>query len=491
MTATQHVTASTIDLVAGEPPQLVVSGEGTAPVELELVGSRLRLPALIAVDGERWTATIPLLSSRWGGPALPPPSGRYRIGVAARGIVLPEAAFLRGLFRVAFEADDSGVVAEFSAPLADDEVGPENQARLEREYHAANPEPQNAVFFESFYGQNASCNPLAIARALAETRPDIARYWGVADASVDVPLGGIAVIEGSREWWRIRAAARLIVINDWLRGRYRKRSHQKVLQTWHGTMLKRLALSRRRLGLRPALATLKERARWSILLAQNSYAANIFRRSYAWLGPVWEEGYPRDDILVTGDAAAVRAKLGIADDVRVLLYAPTWRDDRPDHVDHLDVASFAEQLGDGYVTLIRGHSRTLRPGEDVRGGGVVDVTSYPDIAELFLVADALITDYSSVMFDFSVTRKPIFFFTPDLDRYREVLRGFYFDLLAVAPGPVVRDSAELLELVRNPDAVAEEYRERYQAWRERFNPRDDGQAAQRVVDRILRDGLLD
>ncbi|HNP16735.1 MAG TPA: CDP-glycerol glycerophosphotransferase family protein, partial [Terrimesophilobacter sp.] len=159
-------------------------------------------------------------------------------------------------------------------------------------------------------------------------------------------------------------------------------------------------------------------------------------------------------------------------------------------VDHLDVAHFSRQLGPGFVTLIRGHSRTLQPGQDVYAGGVIDVTSFPDVSELFLAADALITDYSSVMFDFSVTGKPIYFFTPDLDRYREVLRGFYFDLLPVAPGPVVQDPAELLALVHNPEATQEEYAAKYAAWRERFNPRDDGHAAERVVARLIREGKL-
>ena len=91
------------------------------------------------------------------------------------------------------------------------------------------------------------------------------------------------------------------------------------------------------------------------------------------------------------------------------------------------------------------------------------------------------------MFDFSVTGKPIYFFTPDLERYRQVLRGFYFDLLADAPGPVVHDAAELVTLVQNPDAVQREYAARYAAWRERFNPRDDGRAAERVVARLIRE----
>jgi len=405
-------------------------------------------------------------------------------------VELPAPQLLPGVTRVVVTSADGSLVVALSAPLTDRERGRLQQASLESDYRAAKDEPLNAVFFESFYGQNASCNPLAIDRAIARLRPDVARYWSVTDASVSVPSGATALIEGSSEWWRIRGSARLLVVNDWLRKRLRKRRYQTVLQTWHGTMLKKLALSRVRLGLRSAIATLRERGRWDILLAQNPYSRGIFRRAYAFTGSVWEEGYPRDDVLLTGDAAAIRDRLGISSGVTVLLYAPTWRDDRPDHVDHLDVARFADLLGDEYMTLIRGHSRTLLPGEDVRAPNVLDVTGYPDVSELFLVADALITDYSSVMFDFTVTGKPVYFFTPDLDHYREKLRGFYFDLIPVAPGPVVTTVAELAALVRDRDNVRRQFTEKYRAWRERFNPRDDGHAADRVVQRLLAEGLI-
>jgi CDP-glycerol glycerophosphotransferase len=126
----------------------------------------------------------------------------------------------------------------------------------------------------------------------------------------------------------------------------------------------------------------------------------------------------------------------------------------------------------------------------VHAPNVCDETGYPDISELFLVADALVTDYSSVMFDFTVTQKPVFFFTPDLDHYRENLRGFYFDLIPVAPGPVVSTVHELVALVRERDAVRLRFAGRYGAWRRRFNPRDDGHAAERVVRRLLAEGIL-
>ena len=496
---TSVVVVDTVVVTTGQLPSIVFEGPGAAPAGFRLQASRQVLPAELIALGNRWSARIPLLVSNWNGPLLPARSGRYTViasesdgsRMSLQGPAqLPAPQLLPSVTRVTVTATDDTLAVVLAAPLSDRERGRLQQASLESDYRAAEFEPLDAVFFESFYGQNASCNPLAIDRSIARLRPDIARYWSVTDASVRVPDGATALLEGSTEWWRIRGSARLIVVNDWLRKRLRKRKYQTVLQTWHGTMLKKLALSRVRLGLRPAIATLRERGRWDILLAQNPYSRRVFRRAYAFTGSVWEEGYPRDDLLLTGNAEMIRDRLGIAPGLSVLLYAPTWRDDRPDHVDHLDVARFAELLGEDYVTLIRGHSRTLLPGEDVRASNVLDVTGYPDVSELFLVADALITDYSSVMFDFTVTGKPVFFFTPDLEHYRQKLRGFYFDLIPVAPGPVVTSVEELAALVRDRESVQRQFADRYRVWRERFNPRDDGHAADRVVTRLLAEGLI-
>ncbi|HEY0261132.1 MAG TPA: CDP-glycerol glycerophosphotransferase family protein [Lacisediminihabitans sp.] len=491
-----HPVIDTVVVTATDSPSVIFEGHGMLR-GADLVGSRQSLAAEVTWRGDTWRAEVPLLDSSWRGPLLPPRSGRYVLTAAGPDPIpvsstaeLPAPQLLPGVTRVSFAAGENGLEIVFAAPLTDRERGSLQQASLEADYRATAYEPLNAVFFESFWGQNASCNPRAIDRSLARLRPDITRYWSVADASVEVPEGAVALIEGSVEWWRIRGSARLLVVNDWLRKRLRKRAYQTVLQTWHGTMLKKLALSRLRLGLRPMLATLSESSRWDILLAQNPYSRKVFRRAYAFRGPVWEEGYPRDDILVTGDAAAVRERLGIPDDVTVLLYAPTWRDDHPDQVDHLDVSRFATSMGEGYVTLIRGHSRTLRPGQDVHADNVLDVTGYPDVSELFLVADVLITDYSSVMFDFTVTGKPVFFFTPDLEHYREKLRGFYFDLIPWAPGPVVPTLEELVELIRVREAIRPGFARKYRAWQARFNPLDDGGAADRVVNRLLAEGIV-
>ena len=473
------------------PGVVVFSGDGAKPASLWLAGARARVDARITGRGKTWTARLPLEAARWGGPLLPLPSGEYdvRIQQESTSDAEPLEGSLAATTFPGLRASLENSTVQISAPTSVEYASGEGQAALERRYvHQRGTELENAVFFESFYGRSASCNPLAIDRELQRVAPGVTRYWSVVDLSVEVPTGAVAVIEGSPQWWRARASARLLVVNDWLRRIYHRRPGQRVLQTWHGTPLKRLALHRPGFDPRRMAAVVKESLRWDFLLAQNPYAARILRKAYAFLRrPVWVEGYPRNDVLVNGDGSAVREALGVGPDERVVLYAPTWRDDREEIVDFFDPAALAAALD--AVVLVRGHSRTLIPGRDARGPRVIDVTGFPDISQLLLAADSLVTDYSSVMFDFTVTGKPVYFLVPDIDHYRGELRGFYFDLEERAPGPVVRTLEALVEAMTD-DTVVERFHERYATWRSVFNARDDGHAAERVVARILDQGLL-
>jgi CDP-glycerol glycerophosphotransferase (TagB/SpsB family) len=471
-------------LVVEPVPALVLGGSGPVPGEVSLIGPRARVSADPVPDGSGWSVTVPLLAARWGGPELPLPRGAYALQL--EGADRPQDVSLTLLGTLRAELRDG--VLHIGPPIDPVYDSGEGQAALERRYATGAGELENAVFFESFYGRNASCNPLAIDREIARRVPAVTRYWSVTDLSVPVPPGAVAIVEGSPEWWRARGASRLLVVNDWLRRRFSRRGGQIVIQTWHGTPLKRLALHRPGFDPRRMAAVVRESLRWDILLAQNPYAARVLRKAYAFLRrPVWVEGYPRNDVLTTGDPQPVRELLGVGSSERVILYAPTWRDDREQIVDFIDPQALAEATGS--VVLVRGHSRTLQPGRDVEGPRVIDVTGFPDTSSLLLAADALVTDYSSVMFDFSVTGKPMYFLVPDMEHYRGKLRGFYFDLAARAPGPLVRSQAELVAALQEGDAT--EFAGRYAWWRATFNARDDGQAAARVVSRILDQGYLD
>ena len=144
--------------------------------------------------------------------------------------------------------------------------------------------PDGAVFFESFYGKQVSCNPLALDREIAARFPELPRYWSVTSERTQVPSGAIAVLVGSPDWFAARRRAQLLVVNDWLRYRFKRAKHQTVLQTWHGTMLKHLALGRPGVGLRTRLAIRRESRRWSLMLSQNTHSTEQFRASYAFHG---------------------------------------------------------------------------------------------------------------------------------------------------------------------------------------------------------------
>ncbi|WP_091184273.1 CDP-glycerol glycerophosphotransferase family protein [Microlunatus flavus] len=482
---------------ADDTPTLVLAGaRQVLPVQAELVPGP---------DGTgTWTATAPLLASVWGRQPLPPRLGGYVLRArTAAGVILPVSAVptitrrtpelhhLEG-FRIRLQSGGGrSVRVSVASPRRDDEVGSFHQRRLERLYRRRTWSPRNAIYLESFYGRGATCNPFAIDREIAARYPQLTRFWGVADPSIPVPLGAIAVVRGTREWWHARATSRYVVANDWLRRTFWPQPFQVVLQTWHGSMFKRIGLDRSGQP-KSKIDTIRlEQSKWDVLLSQNHHSSLILASAYDWHRTLFEEGYPRNDPLTpgspyAGDGAAIRERLGIRPDQTAVLYAPTWRENQTSMVTFLDLQRLSADLGDDHVILLRGHSRTVKFGESVEEvPGVIDVTTYPEVTDLFLAADAMITDYSSVMFDYSVTRRPMIFFVPDMDDYRDSLRGVYFDLSEVAPGPVLATQEEVTTAVRELAQAPERYADLYDAWVERFNHLDDGRSAERVVRRLL------
>ena len=171
----------------------------------------------------------------------------------------------------------------------------------------------------------------------------------------------------------------------------------------------------------------------------------------------------------------------------MLLYAPTWRENARQSgggyakVLHLDSEEVTAARPDVTV-LVRGHANTAGRASVDDGSRVVDVTAYPDIARLYLASDALVTDYSSVFFDYALTDRPILFLVPDLAEYRDRLRGFYLDLEEVAPGPLLRSTKDVLDHL---DDDPGHYAPQRQALRDRFAPHDDGHATERLVERVF------
>ncbi|MYX22242.1 CDP-glycerol glycerophosphotransferase family protein, partial [Streptomyces sp. SID8380] len=238
-----------------------------------------------------------------------------------------------------------------------------------------------------------------------------------------------------------------------------------------------------------------ETKNWSLLVSANRFSTPILRRAMGFEGEILETGYPRNDHLHAPDkekrAAEVRRALGLPEGKKVVLYAPTWRDNQAHRRGQfrldlqLDLEDAERRLGRDHVVLVRRHSNVVDAVSGAGNGFVFDVSDYPDIADLYLVADILVTDYSSVMFDYANLQRPMLFFTYDLEHYRDVLRGFYFDFEREAPGPLIPDSDGLISAIRDIDTVRATYADRYRDFHERFCGLDDGQATGRVVDRLV------
>ena len=372
-------------------------------------------------------------------------------------------------------------------------------------YRTARRRPvQDVALFEAWRGKSFSDSPQAIYDELRRTHPHVRCVWAVTSLAIERPRDVDVVIKGSRRYWELLARARWVVANDSLPTSYRRREGQSYLQTWHGTPLKRLAFDVPELKIANR-NYLKEFAvevdQWTWMVSPNPFSTEVLSSAFRYHGSVLETGYPRNDVfyhpdLVAERVAAARRRLDLPPDRKVVLYAPTWRDNRytPTGRYEFDMRLNLDQLrhtiGEDWMVLIRGH-HILANGVRISGdvsSFVRNVTSYPDIQDLYLVADAVVTDYSSVMFDYANTGRPMVFFTWDLESYRDELRGFYFDLEAEAPGPLVRTTEEVADALRDLDAVSAKYADRYAAFRERFCSLEDGHASRRVVQAVWGEG---
>jgi CDP-glycerol glycerophosphotransferase len=386
--------------------------------------------------------------------------------------------------------------------LRDDERGPYAQRMIqENDYPAYLREPLlDLVVFDCYEGMQYSCSPRAIYEELVRRGVAFEYVWVTKDGQFTVPGPARTVMSGSREHYRALARARYIFGNYGQLPWFVKRDGQVYVQTWHGTPLKKLAYDLKNMPFRRTESLdwmEREVPRWDVLVSPNPFSTPIMRRAFRYEGKILETGYPRNDLLKSPDretiAARVRERLGVPAGKKIVLYAPTWRDDY--HIARgkrgfslrFDLAAAREALGSDHVILVRTHYLISDRSWSLMDDFVIDVSTFPDITDLYLAADILVTDYSSAMFDFAGTGKPMVFFTYDLERYRDHVRGFYFDFDAEAPGPMLRTSGGVIRAVREIDAVREEYAEAYAAFTRKFCPYDDGGAAGRVIAQVMGD----
>jgi CDP-glycerol glycerophosphotransferase len=427
------------------------------------------------------------------------PAGRTHVGRALVGEALLDQLLdftIDHGFRMRGARTGREACVVLLPPLTEEDRGQLPQARLQEWYRTCDlPIDQQAVYLQSYAGATATDSQLAIHRELRRSRPDLTLHWGVADAASTVPEGGVPVLMHSAEWYRLLATARYLCFNIDPDRWFSRRPGQQMLQTFHGYPAKSMGIRMwQAKGYTPRrinLELVRTSHDWSMILTPAPEMDEHYRREYRYDGPIHSHGYPRDDVLVSPEADRVRAdtrsRLGIAPHQKVVLYAPTWRDDlatnwrRAEVMHHLDVVAASRKLGPDYVLLMRGH-RFHGPSEELEGGAhLIDVTDYPEINDLILASDAAVLDYSSLRFDFALTGRPMLFLVPDLATYTGGVRGFLYPFEESAPGPLLDTADEVIARLRDLEGLSREYAAEQAAFHERFNLLQDGRSAEHVV----------
>lgn len=352
--------------------------------------------------------------------------------------------------------------------------------------------PELAVFSAYWHGGYA-CNPAAIEAKLRELAPQMRTAWicDPAHAST-LPRETVALRPGSAAYWTALARASYLTTNVNFDRALVKRPGQVLLQTQHGTPLKRVGLD---LQDRPAATPTTDFAgllrgadQWDYLLSANRHSTLVWEKAVPSSYTTLEYGYPRNDVFHRAgrdEVLELRERLGIPPGSTAILYAPTHRDYRRSRPDHLDFERVLRDLGPRFTILTRTH---LTYADTARSHDphprLLDVSSHPSVEELCLASDALVTDYSSLMFDYAALDRPIVIHADDWEAY-EAARGTYFDLRAFPPGAIARTEDELVDIFATGHWQGSRSAQLRAAFRSRFCPYDDGHAAERVVRHVF------
>ena len=363
------------------------------------------------------------------------------------------------------------------------------------------PLEENMIFFESFFGKSYSGNPKYLYEKMLEMGmdKDYKFIWTYSGENKDIIPGNPIIVDKyeAGDYYKYLALSKYW-INNIIFPVHNKRGGNVYLQTWHGTPLKKLGFDITIPG--PEVEGrenfYKESRNWDYLISSNNYSTNIFKRAFKFHKEVLELGYPINDIFFKDNEEfinSLKSKLNIDENKKIILYAPTWKDDeKKESWEHyfnleIDLESLYNELKDEYVILLKMHhliSEGLEIDEKMKDFAI-DLSDYDDVQELYIMADILLADYSSVFFDYAHSRRPILFFVPDLEHYIENVRGLYLDMKTDMPGPLIMDNDQLIDTIKNIDSVMEEYEEKYELFYNRFCSLCDGNSSEEIIRKVF------
>ena len=361
---------------------------------------------------------------------------------------------------------------------------------------------KDLVFFESFNGGLYGDSCRYIYEHYIEHNPANRRFvWSLKrtpESGAKIPGKHRRVTTGGLRYMLALARAGILVSNMRQPSWYVKRPGQMFFETWHGTPLKKLVFDMDDVyTASPGYKKIfyDQSRKWDWLLSGNDYSTDVFE--HAFMLPrerIVCLGYPRNDRLRAGAdeelKMRMREKLGLPKEKKIILYAPTWRDNRFRGSGDYEMPSAFDRdfykKAENCFFILRQHYFV---GEAVGlteacGENAVDMSAYDDINDLYLASDMLVTDYSSVFFDYAILGRPMVFYAYDEEEYRDGLRGLYFDMENYCPGPIVRTQDELADVLKKDEEFFAPYLERYKMMGSFFDGPGDGCAAKRVVEFI-------
>ena len=353
-------------------------------------------------------------------------------------------------------------------------------------------EDKPLVFFESFHGNSYSGQPKYIYEKMLELGYD--KYYDFAwsyKGDLNLPGNPLITMRDTKDYKYLLKTSSYWITN--VSFPYLKNNDEIVyLQTTHGTPYKKMGsdIDSNSENVNKGRVLL-ESGTWNYLLSPNDYSKEIFKRAFEYDGTIINKGYPANDIFyrdMGNKIKKLKTSLNIPEDKKIILYAPTYRDyDVDAQMNHqfnllLDFKKLQEELSEEYVLIVRLHyilSRSLNL-DDEFNEFIIDLSQYDDVADLYLISDLLITDYSSVFFDFAHSKKPILFFVPDFEKY-STFRGLYSEVKELLPGPEIYTNDELISSIKNIGQVQKDYSSKYESFYDKFCSLGHGDSTEEVI----------
>ncbi len=353
------------------------------------------------------------------------------------------------------------------------------------------PINKKRIIFESMWGTKYSCNPRYLYEYINKNYPEYECVWSLTDENIPIKGNGTCIRRQSLKYFYYLATSKYFVNNVNFNDHYTKRNGQVEIQTMHGTPLKTIGLD-----VPNDFKTLEGREkfikrcnRWDYLTVQSDFVSKISKKAFKFMKESLNYGYPRTDILYTKnnekDIEDIKKRLGLPLDKKIILYAPTWRGKNKFDL-MLDIKSLKESLSDEYILILRLHhfvsENIVKPNDDEF---IYDLSKYDSIEELYLISDILITDYSSVMFDYAILDRPIILFSYDYNEYKNKLRGVYVDIEDESPGKIVYTSKELEEAIININQIEKETKDLRRKFQEKFLQYESKDSSEKIFNTVI------